>query len=127
MKYLTAIGLTPGGSSTAHLYTQTIHIIQIMEHNNQEMIILPSTPGSLQWSLSLRFSHQLSVYASPLPHPNYMPRHLILLDFIIRSIAGEENRSWSSLQSRIKHYCDGYYRKEYYVVLILDRQHCASC
>jgi len=23
--YLTAIGLTPGGSSTAHIYTQTIH------------------------------------------------------------------------------------------------------
>ena len=25
MKYLTAIGLTPGGSSTVHIYTQTIH------------------------------------------------------------------------------------------------------
>jgi len=25
MIYLTAIGLTPGGSSTAHIYTQTIH------------------------------------------------------------------------------------------------------
>jgi len=23
--YLTAIGLTPGGSSTVHIYTQTIH------------------------------------------------------------------------------------------------------
>jgi hypothetical protein len=28
MIYLTAIGLTPGGSSTAHNYTQTIHRIQ---------------------------------------------------------------------------------------------------
>jgi hypothetical protein len=27
--YLIAIGLTPGGSSTAHIYTQTIHIIRI--------------------------------------------------------------------------------------------------
>jgi hypothetical protein len=26
--YLTAIGLTPGGSSTSHIYTQTVHIIQ---------------------------------------------------------------------------------------------------
>jgi hypothetical protein len=25
MVYLTAIGLTPGGSSTVHIYTQTIH------------------------------------------------------------------------------------------------------
>jgi len=25
MIYLTAIGLTPGGSSTIHIYTQTIH------------------------------------------------------------------------------------------------------
>jgi len=25
MTYLTAIGLTPGGSSTVHIYTQTIH------------------------------------------------------------------------------------------------------
>jgi hypothetical protein len=27
--YITAIGLTPGGSSTAHIYTQTIHRIQL--------------------------------------------------------------------------------------------------
>jgi hypothetical protein len=26
--YLTAVGLTPGGSSTSHIYTQTVHIIQ---------------------------------------------------------------------------------------------------
>jgi hypothetical protein len=30
--YLTAIGLKPGGSSTVHIYTQTVHIIQRMEH-----------------------------------------------------------------------------------------------
>jgi hypothetical protein len=29
---LTAIGLTPGGSSTAHIYTQTVHLIQRMGH-----------------------------------------------------------------------------------------------
>jgi hypothetical protein len=30
--YLTAIGLKPGGSSTAHVYTQTVHRIQRTEH-----------------------------------------------------------------------------------------------
>jgi hypothetical protein len=37
-------------------------------------IILLSTPGSIKWSLSLRFPHQNTVYASPLPHSRYMPR-----------------------------------------------------
>jgi hypothetical protein len=30
--YITAIGLTPGGNSTSHIYTQTIHIIQRKEN-----------------------------------------------------------------------------------------------
>ena len=37
-------------------------------------IVLPSTPRSPQWSLSLRFPNQNPVYASPLPHKRYMPR-----------------------------------------------------
>jgi hypothetical protein len=37
-------------------------------------IILPSTPGSTKWSLSLRFLHQNLVHASPRPYPRYMPR-----------------------------------------------------
>jgi hypothetical protein len=32
MVYLTATGLTPSGSSTVHIYTQTMHRIQRMEH-----------------------------------------------------------------------------------------------
>ena len=38
------------------------------------LIILPSTPGSPQWSLSLSFPHQNPVYASPLIHTPYMFR-----------------------------------------------------
>jgi hypothetical protein len=37
-------------------------------------IILTSTPGSPQWSLSFRFPHHNPVHASPLPHTRYMPR-----------------------------------------------------
>jgi hypothetical protein len=37
-------------------------------------IILPSTRGSPQWSLSLRFPHRNPVHASPLPYPSYMYR-----------------------------------------------------
>jgi hypothetical protein len=37
-------------------------------------IILPSTPGSPQWSLSLRFSNQNPVHTSPLPHMRHLAR-----------------------------------------------------
>jgi hypothetical protein len=33
--HLTAIGLTPDGSSTVHIYTQTVHRIQRTEHTYQ--------------------------------------------------------------------------------------------
>jgi hypothetical protein len=35
--------------------------------------MLPSTPRSPQWSLSLRFPHQNKLHACPLPNPSYMP------------------------------------------------------
>ena len=61
-------------------------------------IILPSMPESPKWSLSFRFPHQNPVYASPFPYPICLtcPVHLILLDFITRTILVEEYRSLSS-------------------------------
>jgi len=51
------------------VHTPTSHFLKI--HLN---IILPSTPGSPKWSLSLMFPHHNPVYASLLPHTGYMPR-----------------------------------------------------
>ena len=50
-------------------HTPKSHFLKI--HLN---IILPFTPGSPKWSLSLRFSHQSPVYASHLPHTCCMHR-----------------------------------------------------
>jgi len=36
-------------------------------------IIFPSTSGSPQWSLYLRFPHQNPMHTSPLPHTRHMP------------------------------------------------------
>jgi hypothetical protein len=49
--------------------TPTSHFVKI-----HPITILPSTPGSPQRSLSLRFPHQNPVHTSPLPHTCYMPR-----------------------------------------------------
>ena len=59
-------------------------------------IILPSMSEASKWSLSFRFPHQNPVYISPLPQTCYVSRHLILLDFITRTIFGEQYRSLSS-------------------------------
>ena len=48
-------------------------------------IIHPSTPRSLQWSLSLRFPHQDPIHP-PSSTRAIFPAHLILLDFITRTI-----------------------------------------
>ena len=67
----------------------TSHLLEI--HPN---IIHPSTPRSLHWSLSLRFPSP-KPYILPSPHPYVPHAHLILLDFITRTILGEEYRSFS--------------------------------
>jgi hypothetical protein len=59
-------------------------------------ITLPSTPGSPQRALSIRFPHQNPVHTSPLPIRATCYVHLILFDFIIRTRLGKEYRSFSS-------------------------------
>ena len=74
------------------------HFLQI--HLN---IILPHTPGSSKWSLSIRFPHLNHVYTSRLPHITTCPAHLIL-NLITRTILGEEYRSLSSSLCSFLHY-----------------------
>ena len=57
------------------------------------LIILLSSSGSPKWTLSLRLPHQNHVHTSI--HAT-CPAHLILLDFITRTISDEEYRSLSS-------------------------------
>jgi hypothetical protein len=56
-------------------------------------IIFPSTRGSPQWSLSLRFPHQNLVHVSPYPSA----LHATPVSFVItRTLVGEKYRLWSS-------------------------------
>ena len=58
-------------------------------------IILPSTPGSFTWSLSFRFPHRNLYTSLPSPIRTTWPAHLILFDFITRTVLGEGYRSLS--------------------------------
>ena len=61
------------------------HLLDI--HPN---IIHPSKPRSRQWSPSLRFPQQDPIHPLSSPIRATCPAHLILLDFITRTILGEE-------------------------------------
>ena len=73
------------------VHIPTSHLLEI--HSN---IIHPFTTRSPQWSLSLRFPHQDPIHPLSSPIRATCPAHLILLDFITRTILGEEYRSFSS-------------------------------
>ena len=73
------------------VHIPTSHLLQI--HPN---IIHPSTPRFPQWSLSLQFPHQNPIHPLSSPILATCPAHLILLDFITRTILGKEYRSFSS-------------------------------
>jgi len=61
--------LTLSWASSIHFHTPTSHFLKTHLH-----IIFPSKPGASNWSLSLRFPHHNTVYASPLTHTCYIPR-----------------------------------------------------
>ena len=65
-------------TSVSHLSLSWASSIQSTPHPTSWKIhlniIFPSTPGYPKWPLSLRFPHQNSEYASPVPHTHYMPR-----------------------------------------------------
>ena len=73
------------------VHIPTSHLLEI--HPN---IIHPSTPRSPQWPLSLRFPQQDPIHPLSSPIRATCPAHLILLDFITRTLLGEEYRSFSS-------------------------------
>ena len=66
------------------VHTPTSHFLEI--HPN----IHPSTPRSPLWSLSLRFPQQDPIHPLSSPISATCPAHLVFLNFITRTILGEE-------------------------------------
>ena len=75
-----------GQSNPVHIPTS--HLLEIHPNINN-----PSTPGSRRWSPSLRVPHQDPIRLLSSPLRATCPAHLILLDFITRTILGEQYRS----------------------------------
>jgi len=80
------------------VHIPTSHLLEI--HPN---IIHSSTPKSPQWSLSLRFSTKNLYTSISSPIRARCPAHLILLDFITRTILGEVYKSFSSSLCSLLH------------------------
>ena len=68
------------------------HFLKINFYN-----ILPFTPGSFKWSLSLRLPHQTPISTTPVPIRAACSAHLIILDLITLIIFIEEYGSLSSI------------------------------
>ena len=80
------------------VHIPTSYLLEI--HPN---IIHPSTSRSPQWSPSLWFPQQDPIHPLSSPLHATCPAHLILLDFITRTILGEEYKSFSSSLCNLLH------------------------
>ena len=80
------------------VHIPTSHLLEI--HPN---IIHPSNPRSPHWSPSLRFPHQDPLNPLSSPICATFPAHLILLDFITRTILDEHYKSFSSSLCNLLH------------------------
>ena len=80
------------------VHIPTTHLLETHPY-----IIHPSTPRSPQWSLSLRFPHQDPIHPLSPPIRATCPAHLILLDFITRTLLGEEYKLFSSSLCNLLH------------------------
>ena len=80
------------------VHIPTSHLLEIRPN-----IIYPSTPRSPQWSRSFRFPHQDTIHPLFSPIRATCPAHLILLDFITRTILGEQYKTFSSSLCHLLH------------------------
>ena len=78
-----------GQRNPVHIHTS--HLLEIRSN-----IIRPSTPRYPQWCPSLRFPPQDPIHPLSSPIRATCPANPILLDFITRTILGEEYKSFSS-------------------------------
>ena len=72
-----------------------VHILTSYNLEIHPNITYSPTPRSPQWSLSLRFPHQHPILPLSSPIRATWEAHHILIDFITRTLLGEECRSFS--------------------------------